>query len=297
MNYNKLLNYNNLMNYSKLLNDTDTESSGTDSDNETNDIQPLYNTQHTSATILNDLLQHPYIDKLPFNMDEITTYRDKLHLIVYRINNYNGHYVVEYHIVDDFISISMKQSDDPPKVVTSTLIKLQGSKRIKGHLKMEGSYYLFVQMRDNNDTDNWMTIGDIIVNKHYFGKEINPHVIRFFVQNCEISNLTRVSLSKIYSNPIVLYTRVHDKHIEYVKKTRSIQYCQKETEPLIKLRKFKKNDNIRTICFVDDTEFSGASSKLADHNYIIMNTDEKLETEGPIWIFKNETDIFSNVNV
>jgi hypothetical protein len=283
------------MNYNKLLNDTDTEASGTDSDNETNDIRQLYDTQHTSATILNDILQHPYIDKIPFNMDEITTYRDKLHLIVYRINNYNGHYVVEFHIIDDFISISMKQLDDPLKVVTSTLIKLQGSKRIKGHLKMEGLDYLFIQVRDNNDTDNWMTIGDIIVNKHYFEREINPHVIHFFVRNCEISNLMRGSSSTVYSNPIILYTNIEDKHVEYVKKSRSIQYCQRENGPLIRLRKFKKNDNIRTICFVDDVEFSDAYSKLAGHNYIIMNADEKPDTEGPIWIFKNEMDIFSNV--
>lgn len=285
------------MNYNKLLDNNDTESSSTDSDNETNDIRPLYNTQHIHATILVDLLQHPYIDKLPFNMDEITAYRDKLHLIVYRINNYNGHYVVEFHIIDDFISIYMKQSDDLLKVVTSTLNKLQGIKRIKGHLKMEGVCYLFVQIRDNNDTDYWMTIGDIIVNKHYFGREINPRVVHFFVQNCEISILMRGSSSKVYSNPVVLYSNIIDKHVEYVKKSRSIQYCQREIGPLIKLRKFKKNDNIRTICFVDDVEFSDAYSKLIDHNYIIMTTDEKLETEEPTWIFKNEVDIFSNVKV
>ena len=82
MNYSKLMNYSNLVNYNKLLDNNDTESSSTDSDNETNDIRPLYNTQHIHATILVDLLQHPYIDKLPFNMDEITTYSDKLHLIL-----------------------------------------------------------------------------------------------------------------------------------------------------------------------------------------------------------------------
>jgi hypothetical protein len=230
-------------------------------------------------------------------MDEITTYRDKLHLIVYRINNYNGHYVVEFHILDDFISISMKQSDEPLNIVMSTLNKLQGIKRIKGHLKMEGLDYLFIQVKDNNDTEHWMTIGDVIVNKHYFGREINPHVVHFFVRNCEISNLMLGSSSSVYSNPIILYTNIHDKHVEYVKKSRSIQYCQREIGPLIKLRKFKKNDNIRTICFVDDTEFNDAYSKLADHNYVIMNSDDTLETEGPIWIFKNETDIFSNVNI
>jgi len=98
-------------------------------------------------------------------------------------------------------------------------------------------------------------------------------------------------------SPIVLYSYTEMCHLTYISKSRSIQYCQRENSPLIRLNTYKEKDNVRTICFIEDMEFSDTLNDLADNNYIIMNdgntTDDN--SNNIYWIFKNEKHIFSYV--
>lgn len=281
------------MSYKKLVNNDDDAYCDSD-DNIENDIQPLYNVSQTSImnnTLLNEIVQHPYIDSLSYNLKELTKCKDKQYLVVYRIHRYGWNNVVEFHLIDKFRFVEAHNHNDIFGLVRTILHDLQGIKHIKGHLNYNDEQYLFIQIRDNDETKNWMTIWDIIVNKHYFGKEINDTIVDFFAHNCEISNLIMGSSALTLLKPIILYTNIHERYFEHVKQTRSIQYCYDKIEPLIRLRKYKQHDNVRTICFINDKEFSNGFTELAKNQHVIL----KIENEEQYWVFKNETNIFSFV--
>lgn len=288
------------MNYNRLFN-TNYVSDNSDDDNNDNsdndDIRPLCDVPSTHTTLLSDIIQHPYIDNLPFNIKELTSCVGQQRIIVYRINKYGENNVVEFHLNGDFLSVELNSADDILRLIQSTLQELPGVKRLKGNLYYEGIHYLFVQVRDNHETTSWLTIWDIIVNKQYFGKKLNKYVVDFFTRNSEVSNLIKGSSSLPCSKPVILYTNIDEQYIEYVRRTRNIQYCQREKGTLIKLRKFKEDDNIRTVCFIEDREFSNSYSNLMNTEYVIMPSEEEQEEqeEEPIWIFKNERNIFSYV--
>ena len=138
--------------------------------------------------------------------------------------------------------------------------------------------------------------------QHYFGEKIDQNIIDFFTANCEISNL--ILNRRLCVKPIVLYSYADKSHTEYIKKHNSIQYCQRENDILIKLNQYKSGDNIRSICFIEDTEFSDTYGDLRTRDFIIMNSHKSLtngnqeqeSSDNDIrWIFKNERNIFSHI--
>lgn len=267
------------------------------------DIKPKNETVDVHTTLIDTIIQHPYVEKLSLDLNKLSHCREKIHLIIYRINKYGENTTVEFYLTTDFLSLHMTDGLLLATHLNDTLRHIPGTKRIKGDIIVENNIYAFVQVRDNTDHLNWLSMWDIIVNKQYFGEKINDNVIDFFTVNGEISTL--ILNKKKCMSPIVLYSYTEMCHLTYINKSRSIQYCQRENSPLIRLNTYKENDNVRTICFIEDMEFSDTLDDLADNNYIIMkdgndnmgdNKNVEYDNSSNIyWIFKNEKHIFSYV--
>lgn len=262
------------------------------------DIKPKHETLDVHTTLLDTIVRHPYVENLSLDLNNLSQCREKIHLIIYRINKYGENTSVEFYLTNDFLSLRMREGLLLSTHLNDTLRHIPGTKRIKGDILFENNIYAFVQVRDNTDHLNWLSMWDIIVNKQYFGEKISDNVIDFFTLNCEISTL--ILNKKKCMSPIVLYSHIDMCRFTYINKSRSIQYCQRENSPLIRLNTYKENDNVRTICFIEDMEFSDTLNDLADNNYIIIkdgnttgNTDDN--KNNIYWIFKNEKYIFSYV--
>jgi hypothetical protein len=248
--------------------------------------------RHTNIhnDIFSSILRHPYIeyidnDNLDIHKNKKDNKNERNYLVIYRIKTYNEvNHVVEFYILNDFLS-STTNTDD----VDTELQTIYGDKRIKGNVLFNEKKYSFVQVRNNTDTSNWLNLWDILVYKHYFGYKICDNVIDFFKNYNEVSNL--MIGTNICLKPITLYTNIEERYCEYIKRTKSIQYCQSETESLIHLRNFKEGDNIRTTCFVNDRENDKSIRELEYNDYIVKtNVREEIE-----WIFKNDNALFSSV--
>lgn len=310
--------------YNKLLKLVDGHSSDSDNDKlnggaESSDLvddKPvMYDIQYKNdstvrpGNILDTIVQHPFMEKISTNTYASLTVdspcREKIHLIVYRINTYNANNVVEFYLKSHFLSTDIDIGDNIATAVNNTLHHVAGIKRLSGYVMVGNIRHVFVQVRNNravSSSSNWLTIWDIIVNKHYFGEKIDQNVIDFFTANCEISNL--ILNRRLCVKPIVLYSYADKSHTEYIKKHSSIQYCQRENDILIKLNQYKSGDNIRSICFIEDTEFSDTYGDLRTRDFIIMNShksltngnqEQELSDNDIRWIFKNERNIFSHI--
>lgn len=267
------------------------KSTPTDSNILVDDIQPRDTNIDVNTNILDSIIQHPYIENLPLDLNKLSLYRDKIYLVIYRINKYGENMIVEFFLTNDFLSLCNTERLLLTTQLYDTLRSIPGTKRFTGELLHKDNMYTFVQVRDNTDYYNWVSIWDIIVNKQYFGEKFNDNVIDFFTINCDISTL--IFNKKRCMSPIVLYSCIDDRHRNYVHKTHSVQYCQKINSTLITLNQYKEYDNVRTICFLEDMEFSDTLTNLSDNNYIILkdaNNDNNIH-----WIFKNEKNIFSYV--
>lgn len=240
--------------------------------------------QEQGLSFLDTIIQHPFIENININLDIIYNCREKIHLILYKFNEYNGNYVVEFYINKDLPFILLMKNDDLTKKINDTVKHIDGLKRVTGNIKYENTNYLFVQVRNNNDYINWLTIGDITVNKHYFGDNLDENITNFFIEYMELSTLK--FKRKYCIKPQILYCNISDEYINYIRKTHSIQYCQRENTPLIKLNLYNKNDNIRVLSFIKDREYSTNIDDLYNTDYIIM------DNINPVWIFKNEKNIF-----
>ena len=248
--------------------------------------------------LFDSILRHPYIERMNGNGNEygnnelnINSGNALKYLVIYRINIYNEvNPVVEFYILNDFLSTTSNITE----FTNHELSVMIGEKRIKGTIQFKENNYLIIQVRNNADTSNWLNVWDILVNKHYFGNKICEHVIDFFYSHSDISNLWIGS--NICIKPIILYTSIEEKYYEYIKKTKSIQYCQSNKESLIYLRNFKENDNIRTICFIHDRDIDDSLHTIEHNDYIIYknnnNNNNNKETE---WIFKNDNKMISFV--
>lgn len=321
--------------YNKLLKLVDGDSSDNDSDNDklnggaessdlVDDKPVMYDIQYKNdstvrpGNILDTIVQHPFMEKFSINTYDSLTVdspcREKIYLIVYRINTYNTNNVVEFYLKSHFLSTDIDIGDNIAIAVNNTLHHVTGTKRLSGYIMVGNIRHVFVQVRNNRSSSalasapssNWLTIWDIIVNKHYFGEKIDQNVIDFFTANCEISNL--ILNRRLCVKPIVLYSYADKSHTEYIKKHNSIQYCQRENDILIKLNQYKSGDNIRSVCFIEDTEFSDTYGDLRTRDFIIMNSQKSLtngnqeqessdnDNHNDIrWIFKNERNIFSHI--
>lgn len=324
--------------YNKLLKLVDGDSSDNDSDNDklnggaessdlVDDKPIMYDIQYKNdstvrpGNILDTIVQHPFMEKFSINTYDSLTVdspcREKIYLIVYRINTYNTNNVVEFYLKTHFLSTDIDIGDNIATAVNNTLHHVTGTKRLSGYVMVGNIRHVFVQVRNNRystaslasatPSSNWLTIWDIIVNKHYFGEKIDQNVIDFFTANCEISNL--ILNGRLCVKPIVLYSYADKSHTEYIKKHNSIQYCQRENDMLIKLNQYKSGDNIRSVCFIEDTEFSDTYGGLRERDFIIMNSQKSLtngnqdqeqescdnDNDNIKWIFKNERNIFSHI--
>ena len=293
--YNKLFKwtkYNGNLNSNTYDSDSDISSDNDDSNEHTNINKDMFRS----------ILRHPYIERIDEynddckdnNLDIHKNKNERNYLVIYRIKTYNEvNPVVEFYILNDFLS-STKNIDK----VGTELQMILGDKYVKGTVLFKEKKYSFVQVRNNNDTRHWLNLWDILVHKHYFGNKICDNVIDFFKEHGEVTTL--MIGKTICLKPITLYTNIEERYCEYIKRTKSIQYCQIETESLIHLRNFKEDDNIRTICFVDDREINDSIHELEYNNYIVKNkTREEIGEIGEIgeieWIFKNDNALFSSV--
>ena len=321
--YNKLLKL--VGSYSSDSDNNNSEGSngGAESSDLVDDKPVMYDIQYKNdstvrpSNILDTIVQHPFMEKFSINTYDSLTVdspcREKIYLIVYRINTYNTNNVVEFYLKSHFLSTDIDIGDNIATAVNNTLYHVTGTKRLSGYIMVGNIRHVFVQVRNNRSSSaasasssNWLTIWDIIVNKHYFGEKIDQNVIDFFTANCEISNL--LINRRLCVKPIVLYSYADKSHTEYIKKHNSIQYCQRENDILIKLNQYKSGDNIRSVCFIEDTEFSDTYGDLRTRDFIIMNSHKSLtngnqeqessdnDNHNDIrWIFKNERNIFSHI--
>ena len=274
---------NKLFKWTKYNGNNNSNAYDSDSGSDTDDSNGLTNINND---MLSSILRHPYIEHIAYdNLDIHKNKNERNYLVIYRIKTYNEiNHVVEFYILNDFLSSTINTDN-----VDTELQSIYGDKRIKGNVLFNEKNYSFVQVRNNPDTSNWLNLWDILVHKHYFGNKICDNVIDFFKNYSDVSNLTIGT--NVCLKPITLYINIEERYCEYINKTKSIQYCQSETEPLIHLRNFKEDDNIRTICFVDDREIDDSIHELEYHNYIVKNcVGEEIE-----WIFKNDNALFSSV--
>ena len=271
--------YNKLFKWANYNVDNDDKTSDSDYDNNYH--------QTTNNELFDSILRHPYVERMNEHENDdlnIKNSKTQTYLVIYRINIYNQvNPVVEFYISNDFLSTTLNITE----IINHDLSNMAGEKRIKGILQFKEKNYSLVQIRNNDDTSNWLNIWDILVNKHYFGARICENVINFFNNHSDISKLWIGS--NICVKPIALYTIVEERYYKYIKKMKSIQYCQSKREPLIYLRNFKENDNIRTICFIHDRDINDSIHAIEHSDYIIKKNNNK-ETE---WIFKNDNKLFS----
>lgn len=293
--------------YNKLLkmidsdDDVDDVDNLIDDENTTFDIQSKNGEYKTQGSLLDSIIQHPFMETISIDINTTTTKREKYNIIVYRLGTYGTNKVVEFYLSHEFLSVHLEIGDNISSNVIDALRHVAGVKRVLGQLEFDSNRYIFVQTRNNTDMSNWLNIWDIVCNKHYFGDKLSNIVVDFFTSHIELGTLIQNKRTCIL--PIVLYSYVDEHHLEYIRKNNSIQYCQREKDTLIRLNRYKLGDNIRTICFVEDTEFSNTYHDLLNRDYILIdqsneqqnNDDTNVSNDNIKLIFKNETRIFSHI--
>lgn len=279
-------------NYNKFMNQYDSDENTQEYD--TNDSIVYRNDRYNSSdnnnnTILNTILQHPYIEELSIDLDEC---KHNINIVLYRISHYGENITTEFYLPKEFLSIQRTSDYELTYTLNETLCQITGMKRVNGTMLFENESYIFVQVRNNNDSRYWISIWDIIVNEHSFGEKINNKIIRFFKSNYDISTL--IINKKYCLKPIVLYSNIDEQCLGYVEKNKSIQYCQREKDSLIRLHLYKEGDNVRHICFIEDDEYSTIYSSLSKKEYVKM-IDDTTDRDQPLWIFKNDNNIISYI--
>ncbi len=278
-----------MFNYKKLLKSINIEGKQ-DDETDTNDMYDIKNieTAGTSENLLDSIIQHPFIDNIDF--DESQLVKD-FHIVFYRIKTFNEYSYIEYYINEDFLKISLKFKakilDIYDNIITETDKKINGIKKLKGIYEYNNNKYMFIQVRENNNINMWVNLWDIVVANHYFGKRFDNHVIDFFINNDTISNLKMNK--QILLKPNILYCHIDEKYLSYVDKHNSIQYCQDDS--LIKLHRFKKNDNVRVICFMNFDKFDITDS----NNENLKKNGFVIDKINKCWIFQNEDKLFIHV--
>lgn len=251
-----------------------------DDDSDDEEVSLLIHSKNTiSGNYLDNIIEHTFIDTL-----DLKTYRKTkqlIYILVYRINCVNNKYFVEFYLnKGDFLSVTY--SSDLNFIAMN--INITGTSYIKGSIDWNGKQYLIVKQNNNNDVNNnWTTLFDIVVNGYVFREKIHENVVSFFKTHNTIANL--IQNNNILTKPIILYCMVDDKHKLYVKKTKSIQYCQTHNNCLITLHnEYMDTDNIRNICFVDDCDITDDKEILNIEKYIILRTPNNKK----YWIFKDD---------
>lgn len=225
-----------------------------------------------SENYLDEILEHPFIYNLSKN---IPNKLDNINMVCYRINTLHKYpYIEIYSKGVDFISINQPIYLDN--------VPIHGIKRIKGYINHNNDNYVFIQIRNNIEHNNWSTLWDIIINKGVYGEKIDDNIVSFFNKYNSIFNL--VKHNSIIPKPVVLYCSVHSKYLNYVSKNKSVQYCQNDDTSILKLHmEYVSGDNVRNICFVDDSEIENNPKNFSNEKYYILR-----DLSGSLqWIFKD----------
>jgi len=175
-NYNKVLNFNN-----NSDNNSDSDShydSDNDINNSNNSNNYYYEIKEQNNTIndslLDNIVQHNFIDNIALDKTESI---NKCNIIIYRINCFNSHNYVEYYLNKGFLSLNLKTKktlDELFYIIEEKINKyISGVKKIQGSYEYNNEKYIFIQIRRNIETYNWVNLWDILINKHYFGNYFN----------------------------------------------------------------------------------------------------------------------------
>lgn len=228
----------------------------------------------------NLLFEHPFINSL-VSIKKFKNLKsfNRFYIIPYRYKKLNEYWMVEIylHSFNEIINFDYNQYHYSEKLLENIhdqISFLNGNKRIKG-MKND---LIFIQVRENNENKNWFCLWDIIINKSYFGFNFSPNIISLFIKNHLLFEI-KINNQKC-KTPIVLYYNLDKKYFDYFIKHKSIFYCNDHYEPFIKLHSYKKNDNIRFLCFIDENLYE-------ERNPIIINNST--------WLFYDENNIFSTI--
>ena len=275
--------------------------------------------------ISNNIIQHPFIDTLPMDINSLngsnfSNNLVKYKVILYRIRHHNIHHYVEFYLPsinsnETIFNIeyhSTNESEEKP-ISNTTLITylkehiqyIPGVKRFKGHIMQNNIVYSIVQIRDKNSTDisnngkhiqsyyntnNWLTIWDIIAYKHVFREKIDSNIVDLFIKHHTIAHLF---LNKqICLLPMTLYCSVSNKYTTFINKHKSVQYCQRENSPIVFLNcdYLCESNNVRNVCFIPDADIYTTIEKLQNRSCIILNNDNRLDN-----LFKDDSNILSYI--
>ena len=266
-----------------------------------NFIRHLNNSDNHISNLLNNIIQHPFIDNLPVFTNNIHYKKySKINIIFYRINYSNKIPFIEYYF-ENLNSFSFmdnsnyktfnKLNDDIYNYFEKFSI-INGTKIIEGAIE-DNELYIIVKIKINNSNynyKNWLTIYDIVVNKHFFGINISTHIINFFIKYFNMSSLFLDGKPLI--KPIILYNFISRKYLKCVENTNSLLFCNDNYNSYVKLRFFKNNDNLRAICLIDDIEYTNDINNILYSDYILVKCieDANINENEYIneWLFRNE---------
>lgn len=292
-------------------------------------INRLVNTYQDSSqdngSFLNNIIQHPFIDTLPMDINSLTVLNCpnsgiNYNVILYRIQHHNNNHYVEFYLPyinsneTPFNIEYHTTNENAGKHISNTiLIKylkhhiqcIPGVKRFKGHIMQNNIVYSIVQIRDKSSMDssnngihsqsyynsnNWLTLWDIIAYKHVFREKIDSNIVDFFVKHHTIAQLFLNKQRCLL--PMTLYCTVSNKYLEFIKKNKSVQYCQRENNPVISLNcnYLCESNNVRTVCFVSDADIYTTIEKLQTQPCIILNKENGLD-----YLLKDDSNIISYI--
>ena len=287
--------------------------------------QPIISSYQVSGSILNDIIQHPFIDTLPM---DITTFNDsccnnniiKYKVILYRIRHHSDHHYVEFYLPSNNINESLFNieyyntsengvnpltSDDVITYLKEHLQYIHGTKRFKGHIIHNSIVYSVVHLREKKGTDhsnnpipnpsvhnnnNWLTLWDIIAYKHVFREKIDHEIVDLFVEHHTIAHLFLNKRRCLL--PMTLYCTILNKYKNFVEKNKSLQYCQIENSPIISLNcdYLSESNNVRNVCFIEDHEIHTTANTIQNQPYILVNNENGLG-----YLLKNDDNIISYI--
>jgi hypothetical protein len=290
----------------------------------------LYHDQNISSsqdsdTILNDIIQHPFIDTLPMDISFLTDSNCpnntvKYNVILYRIQHHNDYHYVEFYLPsrtsqESLFNIEYHNTTETldKNISNTNIIKylkqhiqyIPGVKRYKGHILHNNIIYTIVQVRDNRVTDisnnrmynppyyinnNWLTLWDIITYKHVFREKIDNNIVELFVKHHTIAHL--FLKKQICLLPMTLYCTVLNKYNTFIHKTKSVQYCQRENSPIVYLSYdyLCETNNVRNVCFIQDPDIYTTMETLQNQSCIILKNEHGLN-----YLFKNDDNILSYI--
>ena len=296
-----------------------------------NSLACTYHDSHQeNSSILNNIIQHPFIDTLPMDIISSPDFNClnnsvKYNVILYRIQHHNNNHYVEFylpyiHSSESLFNIeyhSTTENIDKP-ISNSNLLKylkdhinsIPGVKRFKGHIIHNNIVYTIVQVRDKNIDDisnnmnrnhsyynynNWLTLWDIIAYKHSFREKIDTNVVDFFVKNHTIAYLFLNKQKCLL--PVILYCNVSNIYNSFIKKNKTVQYCQGENGPTIHLNcdYLHELNNVRNVCFIKDIDIHTSVDILQNESCIILNNNNNNNSNSLNYLFKNDNNILSYI--